>query len=133
MPRPPALRTPSRLPQRACALASTHRSGPPISEPATFIFKRLDQAAAPWHFLYFFPEPQGHGSFRPIGFSDVTGAALPAPSPRFVWSRETSVGCTPRPTPATAGAAAPAPTGVATRAPPIAAAIASRGASARSA
>src|SRR5690554_6986345 len=121
MPRPPALRTPSRLPQRACALASTHRSGRPISEPATFIFKRLDQAAAPWHFLYFFPEPQGHGSFRPIGFSDVTGAAFAAPSPRFVCNRETSVGCATRPTPPIAGAPATAPTGAARRAPPIAA------------
>jgi hypothetical protein len=23
------------------------------------------QAAVPWHFLYFFPEPQGQGSFLP--------------------------------------------------------------------
>lgn len=31
-------------------------------------------AAAPWHFLYFFPLPQGHGSFRPI--VSVAGSAV---------------------------------------------------------
>src|SRR3982751_6222388 len=25
---------------------------------------------APWHFLYFFPLPQGHGSLRPVGIED---------------------------------------------------------------
>src|SRR5512140_2247710 len=25
----------------------------------------IDYAAAPWHFLYFFPLPHGHGSLRP--------------------------------------------------------------------
>jgi len=29
---------------------------------------------APWHFLYFFPEPQGHGSFRPTLAAGATGA-----------------------------------------------------------
>ena len=29
---------------------------------------------APWHFLYFFPEPQGHGSFRPTPAAATTGA-----------------------------------------------------------
>ena len=31
------------------------------------------QAAAPWHFLYFLPEPQGHGSFRPTLAAARTG------------------------------------------------------------
>src|SRR2546425_2662187 len=44
-------------------------------------------AQAPWHFLYFFPLPQGHGSFRPT-FSPVRRTVLspfppPASSPRF--------------------------------------------------
>jgi hypothetical protein len=31
------------------------------------------QALRPQQFLYFFPEPQGHGSFRPGFFSLLTG------------------------------------------------------------
>lgn len=27
---------------------------------------KVAYASAPWHFLYFLPEPHGHGSFRPI-------------------------------------------------------------------
>src|SRR5690606_26621187 len=35
------------------------------------------QASAPWHFLYFLPEPQWHGSLRPIlGPSRRTGGPL---------------------------------------------------------
>src|SRR5438105_2078169 len=26
---------------------------------------KIHHAAAPWHFLYFLPDPQGHGSLRP--------------------------------------------------------------------
>jgi len=32
------------------------------------------QAVAPWHFLYFLPEPHGQGSLRPT-FSPVTRCA----------------------------------------------------------
>ena len=35
----------------------------------------VDYAAAPWHFLYFLPEPQGHGSLRPTL----------SPVPRWRW------------------------------------------------
>jgi len=28
-------------------------------------WRQVSQSYAPWHFLYFLPEPQGHGSFRP--------------------------------------------------------------------
>src|SRR5207249_4821782 len=28
---------------------------------------------APWHFLYFFPDPQGQGSFRPTFAPTLTG------------------------------------------------------------
>src|SRR6202041_875663 len=44
-------------------------------------FLELAQAATPWHFLYFFPEPQGQGSLRPtfaaarVGLGGSTGAA----------------------------------------------------------
>lgn len=31
----------------------------------------------PWQCLYFFPLPQGHGSFRPTFFSTFTGDGLP--------------------------------------------------------
>jgi hypothetical protein len=38
---------------------------------------------APWHFLYFFPLPQGHGSLRPsLGPSEtVFGAVVAPPAP----------------------------------------------------
>src|SRR6266568_6434980 len=43
-------------------------------------------AATPQHFLYFFPEPQGQGSFRPIlsplRRTCCTGCASPAPAMR---------------------------------------------------
>jgi hypothetical protein len=45
------------------------------------LFAKLNQAATPWHFLYFLPEPQGQGSLRPTfaaertGFGGSTGAA----------------------------------------------------------
>src|SRR3989442_15314527 len=63
-------------------------------------------AQAPWHFLYFFPLPHGHGSFRPP-FSPVRRTVLspfppPASSPRFSFNcggrREracTGGGCSP--------------------------------------
>jgi len=34
---------------------------------------RSPQAAAPWHFLYFLPDPQGHGSFLPTFAPERTG------------------------------------------------------------
>src|SRR6266571_2582229 len=38
-------------------------------------------SSLPWHFLYFLPEPHGHGSLRPtFGLSRLTGSVL-APSP----------------------------------------------------
>lgn len=40
------------------------------------ILDRL-QSNAPWHFLYFFPLPQGHGSLRPTFCPTTTGWALP--------------------------------------------------------
>src|SRR5580765_1221955 len=40
------------------------------------------QAAAPWHFLYFFPLPHGQGSFRPtFGSSRRTVATLASSPP----------------------------------------------------
>src|SRR5450759_772478 len=36
---------------------------------------------APWHFLYFFPLPQGQGSLRPVFCPVTTGVAPPDPSP----------------------------------------------------
>ncbi len=41
--------------------------------------------SAPWHFLYFFPEPQGQGSLRPT-FSPVRAAraALASPAPALL-------------------------------------------------
>src|SRR5690349_20870742 len=35
-----------------------------------------NQGSEPWHFLYFFPLPQGHGSLRPI-FADAIRGRLP--------------------------------------------------------
>src|SRR6266705_1045529 len=47
------------------------------------LIERLGQA--PWHFLYFFPEPHQHGSFRPMfSLSDLTiwrGPVATAPPP----------------------------------------------------
>src|ERR1044072_2111295 len=38
-------------------------------------------SSLPWHFLYFLPEPHGHGSLRPtLGRSRLTGAVV-GPSP----------------------------------------------------
>ncbi len=33
------------------------------------------QVIRPWHFLYFFPLPHGHGSFRPGSSSTASGLA----------------------------------------------------------
>jgi hypothetical protein len=44
---------------------------------------------APQHFLYFFPLPHGHGSFRPGPLSLVAGACFRS-SPRLVASRRGS-------------------------------------------
>ncbi len=42
--------------------------------------RRADQA--PWHFLYFLPDPHGQGSLRPtFGWLRVTVLVLPASSP----------------------------------------------------
>src|SRR5437867_6456138 len=42
----------------------------------------LRYTVAPWHFLYFFPEPHGHGSLRPtLGWLRTTVFTLPASSP----------------------------------------------------
>src|SRR5438094_8124802 len=42
----------------------------------------LRYTAAPWHFLYFFPEPHGQGSLRPtFGSLRTTVLILPASSP----------------------------------------------------
>ena len=35
-------------------------------------------AAAPWHFLYFLPEPHGQGSFRPTFAPERTGLGASA-------------------------------------------------------
>src|SRR5881394_4301282 len=43
-----------------------HRRAP------TQAFLQIAPAAAPWHFLYFFPEPQGQGSLRPTFTSFLT-------------------------------------------------------------
>src|ERR1043165_3754967 len=38
----------------------------PAELPEAFLrYLDCDHAAVPWHFLYFFPEPQGQGSLRP--------------------------------------------------------------------
>jgi len=34
------------------------------------------QSSLPWHCLYFFPEPQGHGSFRPTFWPRTKGCTL---------------------------------------------------------
>src|SRR3954466_13474623 len=34
------------------------------------------QPSFPWHCLYFFPEPQGHGSFRPTFWPRTKGCTL---------------------------------------------------------
>src|SRR5438270_12545635 len=34
----------------------------------------------PWHFLNFFPDPHGHGSFRPTVDQSVPGGGVPFPS-----------------------------------------------------
>src|SRR2546423_2517098 len=50
--------------------------------------RRAFQTTAPQHFLYFLPEPQGHGSLRPIlGWSRVTVFVRAASSPaaEAVW------------------------------------------------
>ena len=39
---------------------------------------------APWHFLYFFPDPQGQGSFRPTSGTD------PPPAPSLPSELETA-------------------------------------------
>src|SRR2546427_10347159 len=44
-------------------LYTSHES--PITGPESRITSHAHHAAAPWHFLYFFPLPQGQGSFRP--------------------------------------------------------------------
>jgi hypothetical protein len=46
--------------------------------------ERPAQAPTPWHFLYFFPLPQGQGSFRPTFSSAVTGVCFCSISPRLV-------------------------------------------------
>src|SRR5207245_11413384 len=52
---------------------------------------RMGQAVMPWHFLYFLPEPQGHGAFRgifdPEAWSPPTAAAAEASSPWVAWTR----------------------------------------------
>src|SRR3989304_5392263 len=49
------------------------------------LFARMHgrQAARPWHFLYFLPEPQGQGSWRPPFLRLPSAAAPPACAPRF--------------------------------------------------
>src|SRR5262249_58962406 len=54
-------------------VAERRRGGARAHEPATPWAPRGPSArreqpahARPWHFLYFFPDPHGHGSFRPI-------------------------------------------------------------------
>jgi hypothetical protein len=42
---------------------------------------------APWHFLYFFPLPQGHGSLRPILPGAMVRAACAAAGARPFWPR----------------------------------------------
>src|SRR6188472_1017702 len=41
----------------------------------------LHYAAAPWHFLYFFPLPHGQGSFRPTLFPSRFTCCGAPPSP----------------------------------------------------
>src|SRR3954469_15856151 len=54
--------------------------------PRTFAWRSASGGAqAPWHFLYFLPEPHQHGSLRPIlsrsDFTTVAGFSLDAPLP----------------------------------------------------
>ena len=53
------------------------------SRAARHSASRAASSSLPWHFLYFLPEPHGHGSLRPtLGRSRRTGSALaPSPSP----------------------------------------------------
>src|ERR1039458_7337197 len=43
--------------------------------------KHVPPPYAPWHFLYFFPLPHGHGSLRPVFCPVTTGVALRESSP----------------------------------------------------
>src|SRR5882672_2574465 len=50
--------------------------------PCPFVFHPCPYIPAPWHFLNFFPLPQGQGSLRPTpayGFAANAGSATPAP------------------------------------------------------
>ena len=98
--------------QVACAAGVRLRKSTPSSD-----FRRLTwhqpawrstHAAAPWHFLYFFPLPHGHGSFRPTFGSSrrtvFTSASSPpdarrlsvaparrgSPGPARAWARRTA-------------------------------------------
>src|SRR5438128_11227886 len=42
------------------------------------LLHEINHALAPWHFLYFFPEPQGQGSLRPTFAPARTGLGASA-------------------------------------------------------
>src|SRR3989338_11347983 len=50
--------------------------------------KQRNSCYAPWHFLYFFPLPQGHGSLRPASFlgivCDTVGIVCDTECPTFL-------------------------------------------------
>src|SRR4028119_1473846 len=54
----------------------------PPHDVASILFRvQPTETPAPWHFLYFFPEPQGQGSLRPTLRSRLTfGCARCGPS-----------------------------------------------------
>lgn len=59
------------------------------------LFKQVPQAFRPQQFLYFFPEPQGHGSLRPVFLPPTTGfrfgfGAVEVVDPPDVWTYWTS-------------------------------------------
>src|SRR4051812_48861642 len=77
------------IPTTAASNTATHVLGPiggSVSKGAPLGVKReAPGAQAPWHFLYFLPEPHQHGSLRPIlsrsDFTTVAGFSLDAPLP----------------------------------------------------
>lgn len=47
------------------SIGDDDRSARPIIVAASAIASHIDQFGLPQHFLYFLPEPHGHGSFEP--------------------------------------------------------------------
>ena len=76
-----AVGTPAAPRYSARAAARFASPLPPSSSPPPPVTDPPPSSSLPWHFLYFLPEPHGHGSLRPtLGRSRLTGAVV-GPSP----------------------------------------------------